>query len=968
MIRVLLLVVFITLLPSIGQSQEHSIAREWNEEVLNGIRNDFARPTVHARNLWHTSVAMYDIWAVYDSIAEPYFLGNTRGGYTFEFEGIPASSSPVEDMEEAISFAVYRIMFNRFLRSPNAGAIIGRITNFMLDKGYNVNDRSTDYLTGNPAALGNYVAEQILEFGLQDNSNEENQYANRHYEPVNDPMLIFDPGAGDITDMNRWQPLTLEVFIDQSGNEIPGNTPAFLSPEWGEVVPFALTDDDLTIYNRDGYDYHVYHDPGPPPFVSETELNEDSDAYKWNFSLVSIWASHLDPTDGVMWDISPRGIGNIPELPESIADYPEFYDLLNGGDASLGRDINPVTGEPYEPNMVPRGDYGRVLAEFWADGPDSETPPGHWFTILNYVNDHPQFARKYRGIGDQLDALEWDVKAYFLLGGAMHDCAVTAWGIKGYYDYIRPVSAIRSMADKGQSSDENLPSFHPAGIPLVEGYIELVESGDPLAGSFDENVNKIKLYTWRGPDYIQDPDVDDAGVGWILAENWWPYQRPSFVTPPFAGYVSGHSTFSRAAAEVLTAITGDEYFPGGLGEFQAPMNEFLVFEEGPSVDVVLQWATYRDASDQTSLSRIWGGIHPPADDIPGRKIGMAIAEDAVALAEQYFFVDKDNDGYYNYVDCDDNNDRINPGLPETCDGLDNNCSGEIDEGLQIFTYYFDFDNDGFGDSNISMDTCLSVSPAGFVANADDCNDEMSSINPSISEVCDGIDNNCSGEIDEGLTLYTYYRDIDGDGYGNEALSLDTCISSPPAGFVDRAFDCVDSDSSINPEMDEVCDGIDNNCSGGIDEGLPLNRYFLDFDNDGFGDENVFIDTCIGSAPVGFVVNMEDCDDDNSSIYPGANEISDNGIDEDCNAIDLYEEFKVFPNPFSDEIRIHLNTEQVVNVEIFDRMGRRVHSSRQTVSNNYFDLTGLDNMQAGIYYILILDSNEEELAKRTVVKL
>ena len=90
------------------------------------------------------------------------------------------------------------------------------------------------------------------------------------------------------------------------------------------------------------------------------------------------------------------------------------------------------------------------------------------------------------------------------------------------------------------------------------------------------------------------------------------------MTPPFAGYISGHSTYSWAAAEVLTLLTGDEFFPGGIGEFAALKNEFLVFEDGPSMDLILQWATYRDASDQCSLSRIWGGIHPPADDIPGR--------------------------------------------------------------------------------------------------------------------------------------------------------------------------------------------------------------------------------------------------------------------------------------------------------------------------------------------------------------
>ena len=121
-----------------------------------------------------------------------------------------------------------------------------------------------------------------------------------------------------------------------------------------------------------------------------------------------------------------------------------------------------------------------------------------------------------------------------------------------------------------------------------------------------------------------DPGTDVAGVSWIRAALWFPYQRPSFVTPPFAGYISGHSTYSRAAAEVLTNLTGDPFFPGGMGEFVCPKNEFLVFEDGPSTALTLQWATYRDASDQCSLSRIWGGIHPPCDDIPGRLIGIKI--------------------------------------------------------------------------------------------------------------------------------------------------------------------------------------------------------------------------------------------------------------------------------------------------------------------------------------------------------
>jgi hypothetical protein len=218
----------------------------------------------------------------------------------------------------------------------------------------------------------------------------------------------------------------------------------------------------------------------------------------------------------------------------------------------------------------------------------------------------------------------------------MHDVAVTAWGIKGWYDGIRPLSAIRYMADLGQSSDTSKPRYHPGGLPLIPGRIEVVAAGDTLAGDFNEHVGKIKLRTWRGPLYIAAPDTQIAGVGWILAENWWPYQRPSFVTPPFGGYISGHSTYSRAAAEVLTTLTGDEYFPGGLGTFVARKNEYLVFEEGPSVDVTLQWATYRDAASQSALSRIWGGIHPPMDDIPGRKIGATIGVRSFEAAERYY--------------------------------------------------------------------------------------------------------------------------------------------------------------------------------------------------------------------------------------------------------------------------------------------------------------------------------------------
>lgn len=616
---------------------QHSVARLWNEELLQAIRKDFARPTVHARNLFHFSIAVYDAWAVYDNIAQTYLLGKTVNGYACTFNGISAPANVHAAREEAVSYAAHRLITHRFQNSPGAAQSLARCDSLLSALGYSPAITSTDYASGSAAALGNYIGQSLIEFGLQDGSNEQNSYAYQHYAPFNPPLITLLPGNPDLIDPNRWQPLTLEVFIDQSGNVIPGSTPKFLSPEWGQVSPFALTPADRAIYQRDGYDYWVYHDPGAPAYLDTANAgSEISEIYKWAFSLVATWSSHLDPTDGVRWDISPASIGNVQQLPENFEDLRNFYDMLEGGDPGIGHAVNPKTGRPYTPQIVPRGDYTRALAEFWADGPNSETPPGHWFTVLNYVNDHPAFEKRFRGTGPIVEDLEWDVKAYFVLGGAVHDAAISAWGIKGWYDYVRPISAIRWMADRGQSSDPNLPHYSPLGLPLIPGFIEVVLEGDSLAQLDAANYGKIKIKAWRAHDFINDPEVDVAGVGWILGENWWPYQRPTFITPPFAGFVSGHSTFSRAAAEVMTLLTGDEYFPGGMAEFQALRNEYLVFEDGPSVDLKLQWATYRDASDQCSLSRIWGGIHPPVDDMPGRLIGRKIGVNAFLYAERYF--------------------------------------------------------------------------------------------------------------------------------------------------------------------------------------------------------------------------------------------------------------------------------------------------------------------------------------------
>lgn len=610
----------------------HSVARMWNEVLLNAIRNDFARPTVHARNLFHTSAAMYDAWSSFNG-HRTWLFGNSVAQFECAANSFSFPNDVLPLQEEAISYAAYTIIKHRFKYSPGVGFIYAEMDQLMESLGYDTSFESSDYSSGSAAALGNAIATCYIEFGLVDGANESGFYENLYYQPINPPLVLDSEtiGNNEIVDLNRWQPLVIEGFIDQSGNRIE-DAPEFLSPEWGNVVAFSLNSEDTIQYNRDGFTYQVYHDPGLPPLIG-TETGAE---YQWGFALVSAWSAHLDSEDGVMWDISPKSLGNIQAFPSSFSQYNQFYDLLSGGDASQGYSENPVTGEPYQEQLVPRGDYARVLAEFWADGPDSETPPGHWFVILNTVSDHELLEKRWKGQGAVLGNLEWDIKSYFTLGGTMHDAAISAWSIKGWYDYIRPVSAIRAMADLGQSSDPLLASYNPNGLPLIPGYIELIAEGDELAGDSSEHLGKIKLFAWRGPDYINNPESDVAGVGWIRAEKWWPYQRPTFVTPPFAGYVSGHSTYSRAAAEVLTAMTGSAYFPGGMSGFEVPANSFLVFERGPSVDMTLQWATYYDAADQCSLSRIWGGIHPPADDLPGRTIGEKVGKSSFAFAETLF--------------------------------------------------------------------------------------------------------------------------------------------------------------------------------------------------------------------------------------------------------------------------------------------------------------------------------------------
>ena len=303
----------------------------------------------------------------------------------------------------------------------------------------------------------------------------------------------------------------------------------------------------------------------------------------------------------------------------------------------------------------------------------------------------------------------------------------------------------------------------------------------------------------------------------------------------------------------------------------------------------------------------------------------------------------------NYSDCDDTDPSTSPNGLESCDGVDNDCDGTVDEAASIDApdWYMDLDADGFGDASLTQRSCSQ--PTGYVSNMDDCDDSQSTSAPSSIEVCDGVDNNCDGQIDEvgalgGLLYYpdgdgdtygdasgtpigacslpvgyvqdatdcddndddvhptavencdnedndcngivddntvdgfVYYADVDGDGFGDPTTMLQDCTL--PQGMVTQAGDCDDSDVTTFSGATEICDGIDNNCNGVLDDGLVLQDFWLDSDGDTWGDGNTTpIQAC--SAPNGMIDTDGDCDDTNSSVYPGAQELCLDGLDNDC---------------------------------------------------------------------------------------
>lgn len=230
----------------------------------------------------------------------------------------------------------------------------------------------------------------------------------------------------------------------------------------------------------------------------------------------------------------------------------------------------------------------------------------------------------------------------------------------------------------------------------------------------------------------------------------------------------------------------------------------------------------------------------------------------------------------NETDCNDNASAIHPGVSEGCDGVDNNCDGQSDEGAKS-TFYLDQDGDGVGGTGGTVQACQP--PTGYAVGNNDCDDQDPTRSPTVAEVCNQRDDDCDHLIDEDLTVSTFYRDADDDGFGSSESTTQACMAPP--GYVGDATDCDDSTESIKPGAREQCNLKDDDCDQKVDEDVATQNWYIDVDEDGFGasgDDAIVTENCL--QPEGWVTTGGDCNDANEFVYPGAVELR-NDQDDNC---------------------------------------------------------------------------------------
>ncbi|WP_143288245.1 DUF6851 domain-containing protein [Calothrix rhizosoleniae] len=482
----------------------------WDKAVQQAVINSSPGPTIASRAYGVMHTAMFDAWAAYDPTA----IGTQLG------DDLQVSAAEITDAnkEKAMSFAAYRVLTELF---PTETAVFDEL---MAELGFDSANDTTD--TSTAAGIGNVSAEALLEFRRLDGSSDTSDY-----EPVN--------GPSDTNFIDFWTPEP--VPIDAAPGE-EDRIQQFLTPQWGQVTPFALESGDQ------------FRPEAPEPFL-----------------LV----------DGVV-DVEAQTI----TLNQNTATY-NSGDVLAINESLIGEIINPefiAQAEEVVNISANLTDEQKLVAEFWEDGGGTSFPPGTWMTFGQFVSARDD------------NTLDEDAQLFFGLGNAVFDAGIATWEAKTFYDYARPVRAIRDLSELG------------------------------LIGEFDTDLGGFVIDAWGGP---------GEGTQTILATDFLTYQTPgSDPSPPFAEYTSGHSAFSASAAEILKLFTGSDDF-GAFITFKPGESRF---EPGvtPTDAVTLEWETFSEAADEAGISRLYGGIHFTDGDLNGRTLGQEVG--ATVFEKTQFFI------------------------------------------------------------------------------------------------------------------------------------------------------------------------------------------------------------------------------------------------------------------------------------------------------------------------------------------
>lgn len=371
------------------------------------------------------------------------------------------------------------------------------------------------------------------------------------------------------------------------------------------------------------------------------------------------------------------------------------------------------------------------------------------------------------------------------------------------------------------------------------------------------------------------------------------------------GYVSnntdcndGNSAVHPGASEICNGI--DDDCAGGADDGLTFLNYYTDGDSDGFGDMSASAvnscsAVAGSVTNNTDCNDANNSIYPGAEDI----CNGGIDDDCDGISDEdgiwvVYYYDNDGDTYGDpdnagstcsgpppsYVsdntDCNDEDAAVNPGASEICNSVDDNCDGNIDEGVTT-TFYADADGDNYGDDLSTIEAC--DLPEGYWYSGGDCDDNDYMTNPgSFDDVCAGIDRNCDGMVDLAPHVLLY-ADADGDGYGSDIDYNYFSVCALPTGYVENGGDCNDGNASTYPGAVEICDGEDNDCNDAIDDGLTFETWYADNDADNYGDAFNTTSTCNG-MPSGYVTDASDCDDTQSTVYPGAEEICD-GLDNDC---------------------------------------------------------------------------------------